>query len=328
MNIATTYMGLELKNPLIASSSRLTGEFNTIRQCVEAGAGAIVLKSLFEEQIRLEAESKMRNAKEGDIYYWFPEAKDQVIDLSVEANLDNYLDFVSNLKKEFDVPVISSINCITNEGWPDFASLIQQAGADALELNIAFIPFNHLQKSSDIEQTYIDIVKEVKKHVTIPVSVKLGYYFTNLCAMANRLIENGAEGLVLFNRYFRPDINMETLDVIADNYLSSPLETTMPMRWIALMSGNNLDIDLVASTGIHDYRGVIKQILVGARAVQLCSTLYLNGIEVIRTIEKGLIRWMEDHHFESLDDFRGKSLEKQTTDASFERIQFIRRDYV
>ncbi|HDO27518.1 MAG TPA: dihydroorotate dehydrogenase-like protein [Bacteroidetes bacterium] len=327
MNITTTYMGLELKNPLIVSSSRLTGEIKSIRQCIEAGAGAIVLKSLFEEQIRLDAESKIRNAKDSDIYFWFPEAKEHVVGLSVEASLDNYLDFVGSVKNESDIPVISSINCITHEGWPDFAAAIQQAGADALELNIAIFPFNDLQSSSGIEEKYVEIVKEVKKHVTIPVSVKLGYYFTNLYAMAEKLVKNGVDGLVLFNRYFRPDINTDTMEVITDNYLSSPLEATVPMRWIALMSGRKLDVDLVASTGVHDYRGVVKQILAGARAVQLCSTLYLNGIEVIPTIEAGLKRWMEDNHFESLDDFRGISLEKQTTDASFERVQYMKRDY-
>lgn len=327
MNITTTYMGLELKNPLIVSSSRLTGEIKSIRQCIEAGAGAIVLKSLFEEQIRLDAESKIRNAKDSDIYFWFPEAKEHVVGLSVEASLDNYLDFVGSVKNESDIPVISSINCITHEGWPDFAAAIQQAGADALELNIAIFPFNDLLSSSGIEEKYVEIVKEVKKHVTIPVSVKLGYYFTNLYAMAEKLVKNGVDGLVLFNRYFRPDINTDTMEVITDNYLSSPLETTVPMRWIALLSGRKLDVDLVASTGVHDYRGVVKQILVGARAVQLCSTLYLNGIEVIPTIEAGLKRWLEDNHFESLDDFRGISLEKQTTDASFERVQYMKRDY-
>jgi len=327
MNISTTYMGLELKNPLIVSSSRLTGDLKTVNQCLEAGASAIVLKSLFEEQIRLVAESKLWDGKDTDIYFWFPEAKEQVMGLAFEANLDNYLEFVRRVKSESDVPVISSINCVTDEGWPKFATAIEEAGADALELNIAIFPFDASQDCKEIEDMHVDIVREVKKHVTIPVSVKLGYYFTNLCALANRLVDNGADGLVLFNRYFRPDINTETLEVITDNYLSSSVESLVPLRWIALMTGNGLDADLVASTGVHDARGVVKQILVGARAIQLCTTLYLNGIEVIRTIEQGIKRWMEDHNYASLDDFRGKSLERQTTDASFERVQYMKRDY-
>lgn len=327
MNLSTTYMGLTLKNPLIVSSSRLTGDIKTIRQCINAGAGAIVLKSLFEEQIRLDAESKLRNAKDSEIYYWFPEAKDQVVGMSVEANLEKYLAFITDLKKETDVPIISSINCVTNEGWPKFAAAIEEAGADAIELNIAIFPFDHTHEGADIEKQYVDILTEVKKYVSIPVAIKLGYYFTNLCSITNKLVKTGVDGLVLFNRFFRPDINIETMDVIADKYLSSPEEISVPMRWIALMTGNEVDCDIVASTGIHDYEGVVKQILVGAQAVQLCSTLYINGVEVIRKIEDDLKKWMAANRFDSLNDFRGKSLEKQTTDASFERVQYMRRNY-
>ncbi len=320
-------MGLELKNPLIVSSSRLTGDIKTIMHCVDAGAGAIVLKSLFEEQIRLEAESKLRGSKDSELYYWFPEAKDHVVGLFVEANLENYLGFISDIKRNTDIPVISSINCISNEEWPKFATAIEEAGADAIELNIAIFPFAATHHCGEIEALYVDILKEVKKHVSIPVSVKLGYYFTNLCAVANNLVEAGVDGLVLFNRYFRPDINIDSLNVISDKYLSTPEELSVPMRWIALMTGNNLACDIAASTGVHDYEGVVKQILVGAKAVQLCSTLYINGIDVISRIESDLRTWMEKHQFKSLDDFRGKSLEKQTTDASFERVQYMKRNF-
>ena len=327
MNLSTKYMGLELKNPFIVGSSRITGDTKTIRQCIDAGASAIVLKSMFEEQITLEAESHLRKARGGDIYYWFPEAKDKVVGLSVEANLENYLNFISDLKAESDVPIISSINCITPEGWPKFASAIQEAGADALELNIAIFPFNASQSSTEIEKLYIDILKAVKKEVTIPVSVKLGYYFTNLCSIAHELVDNGADGLVLFNRYFRPDIDINTMDVIADDYLSKPEETNIPLRWIALMTGNKLNCDLVASTGVHTHEQAIKQILVGAKAVQLCSTLYINGNHVIRDLVEGLDKWMEENKFLTIEDFRGKSLNTQTTDVSFERVQYMKRDF-
>jgi len=327
MNLTTKFMGLELKNPFIVGSSRISGDLKSIRQCIDAGASAIVLKSLFEEQIRLEAESHLRKARGGDVYYWFPEAKDHVVGLSVEANLENYLGFISELKKESDVPIIASINCVTPEGWPKFASAIQEAGADALELNISIFPFNNSQNSAEIEQLYLDILKEVKSQVTIPVSIKIGYYFTNLCSVAHQLVENGVDGLVLFNRYFRPDININTMKVVADDYLSKPDETLIPMRWIALMTGNELKCDLVASTGIHAHEEVIKQILVGAKAVQLCSTLYIHGNHFIRDIEDGLNRWMENNRFNMLDDFRGKSLSNQTTDVSFERIQYMKRNF-
>ncbi len=327
MDLSTTYMGLKLKNPLIVSSSRLTGDLKGIMQCVEHGAGAIVLKSLFEEQIRLEAESKLRNSRDNNIYYWFPEAKEQVVGMSLEANLEKYLDFVRELKKQVDVPIISSINCVTADEWPKFATAIEEAGADALELNIAIFPFHAELKADKIQETYYTILKEVKKHVSIPVSVKLGYYFTNLCSVANQLVEDGADALVLFNRYFRPDIDIETLKVVANDHMSTPEELSIPLRWIALLSGAKIDCDLSASTGAHYHTGVIKQLLAGAQTVQLCSTLYQNGIPYIATILKDLKSWMEGHNFKTIDDFRGKSLENQTTDASFERVQFMRRDF-
>lgn len=327
MELKTTYMGLELKNPLIISSSRLTGDYKSIMNCVDAGASAIVLKSMFEEQIRLEAESKMRNANDGELYYWFPEAKDHVVGLSVEANLEKYLEFVTKIKANTDIPIISSINCITNTEWTKFAAAIQQAGADAIELNIAIFPFEASHKCGEIEELYVNILKEVKKQVSIPVSIKVGYYFTNLCSLANNLVDAGLDGLVLFNRYFRPDIDINTMNVISDKYLSSPEEISIPMRWIALLNGSNIGCDIAASTGIHNAEGVIKQLLVGARAVQLCSTLYINGIDVLGNIETDIKKWMAEHRFSSLDEFRGKSLGKQTTDASFERIQYMKRNY-
>jgi dihydroorotate dehydrogenase (fumarate) len=320
-------MGLNLKNPFIVGSSRLTGDLKNIRECVDAGASAVVLKSLFEEQINLEAESHVRNVSGGDAYYWFPEAKHQVEKLSVEANLEKYLNFITLLKKEIDVPVIASINCVSSEGWPKFAAAIQQAGADAIELNIAIFPLNDTQESTEIESLYVDILKEVKKQVSIPVSVKLGYHFTNLYALANKLVEAGADGLVLFNRYFRPDIDIKKIRIVADEYLSTPEETAIPLRWIALLRGNKLNCDLVASTGVHTHEQVIKQLLVGANAVQLSSTLYMNGNQFIGEIEKGLIAWMKENKFSSLDAFKGKALNSQTTDVTFERIQFMKRDF-
>ncbi len=324
MDISTTYMGLKLKNPLIVSSSKLTGSIEDIKKCVNYGAGAIVLKSVFEEQIRAEAASTVVHSN--NMYYWFPEAKEHIMDLSVDTKLDNYLKFVSDVKKEIDVPIISSINCKTPNDWPKFAAAIQKAGADALELNIGIFPFNDTQSGSEIEDIYVSILKEVNKNVTIPVSIKLGYYFTNISSIATKLVESGVDALVLFNRYMRPDINIDTLKVVDDNNMSSPEELNISMRWIALLSGNKLGCQLAASTGIHDHVGLIKQLLSGAEVGQICSTLYINGLEQIDKILDGLRSWMMEHKYESLADFRGKSVVDKTTLASFERIQFMKRD--
>jgi len=324
MDLTTTYMGLKLKTPLIISSSKITGELKSIKQCAEQGAGAIVLKSVFEEQIRSEAESTVQHSN--NMYYWFPEAKEHVVGLSVDTKLDNYLKFVADVKREIDIPVIASINCNTPDDWPKFAAAIQDAGADALELNIGIFPFNASLKSNEIEDIYVNILKEVNKNVTIPVSIKLGYYFTNLCSIATQLVENGVDALVLFNRYFRPDINIDTLMVENDNHFSSPEELNISMRWIALMTGNKLGCELAASTGVHDHVGFIKQLLSGARVACVCSTLYLNGFQQISVILDGLKKWMADHSYDSIDDFRGLAVSEKDTLSSFERIQFMKRD--
>jgi len=327
MDLKTKYMGLELKNPIVVSSSRMTGDIESIKSCIDAGAGAIVLKSLFEEQLRIQMESKMNNSRASDMYFWFPEARNQVMEQGIKANMEQYLTFVKNVKAMSTVPVIASINCQTADEWPLFASAIQEAGVDAIELNIAIFPFNNSMASCELEEVYINILKQVKKHVTIPVSIKLGHYFTNLCALAHRLAENGADGLVLFNRYFRPDIDIETMKVVEDNYFSSPEELQESLRWIALMAENNLACDLAASRGIHSYVGVVKQLLAGAQVTQICSTLYLNGIHYLTEIVEGLESWMMAHNFETIGEFRGKSLNKQTMDASFERIHFMNRNF-
>lgn len=327
IDLSTSYMGLKLKNPLIISSSRITGNLETIKQCESYGASAIVLKSIFEEQMVLQSEARLKNSKESEAYYWFPEAKEMVVRLSRDEQLEKYLRFVKTVKENTKIPVIASINCISAEGWPKFAREIEAAGADALELNISIFPFNNSMNSLQIENLYVDILKKVKKEVSIPVSIKLGHFFTNICSIVSQLVDNGVDGLVLFNRYFRPDIDIDSLKVVADEQFSSPDEASLPLRWIALMKGNHLNCDLVASTGIHFYTGVVKQLLVGAEAVQLCSTLYQNGIPYIAELLKGLEEWMRQHHFEKIDDFRGKSLDYQTAEASFERIQYMKRDF-
>ena len=327
MNLSTNYLGLQLKNPIVVSSSRMTGDVESIKKCIDAGAGAIVLKSLFEEQLRIKAQSTIDGSRASEMYFWFPEAKNLVMEQGIKANMEQYLSFVRKVKEISSVPIIASINCQTPDEWPHFAAAIQEAGADALELNIAIFPFNNSIASCELEEVYVDILNQVKKHVSIPVSIKLGHYFTNLCALAHRLVENKADGLVLFNRFFRPDIDIDSMKVVEDNYFSSPEELPESLRWIALMTENNLGCDLAASSGIHTYVGVVKQLLAGANVTQICSTLYLNGIDYISEIISGLESWMMSHNFETINDFKGKSLNKQTMDASFERVHFMNRNF-
>ncbi|RLD91566.1 MAG: diguanylate cyclase [Bacteroidetes bacterium] len=327
MNLSTNYLGLQLKNPIVVSSSRMTGDLESIKKCIDAGAGAIVLKSLFEEQLRIKTQSTMDGSRASEMYFWFPEAKNLVMEQGIKANMEQYLSFVYKVKENSSVPIIASINCQTPNEWPHFAAAIQEAGADALELNIAIFPFNNSMASCELEEVYIQILNQVKKHVSIPVSIKLGHYFTNLCALAHRLVENKADGLVLFNRYFRPDIDIDSMKVVEDNYFSSSEELPESLRWIALMAENNLGCDLAASSGIHSYVGVVKQLLAGADVTQICSTLYLNGIDYLTEIIHGLESWMMSHNFETIKDFKGKSLNKQTMDASFERVHFMNRNF-
>lgn len=324
MDISTTYMGLRLSSPIVVSSSKITGDLESIENCAKYGAGAIVLKSIFEEQIRHEAESTVVHSN--NMYYWFPEAKNHIMNLSVDTKLDNYLKFITEVKNSIDIPVIASVNCKSPDDWPKFAAAIQKAGADAIELNIGIFPFNNSLTGSEIEDIYVNILKEVNKNVTIPVSIKLGSYFTNLFSLTTRLVEIGVDALVLFNRYLRPDIDIDTMEVTDGYSLSSPSEINVPMRWIALLYGNKIGCELAASTGIHDHVGLIKQLLSGAKVGQICSTLYNNDIEYIEKIIDGLKQWMKKHEFETINDFRGAGVKEETSLASFERIQFMKRD--
>jgi len=326
MDLSTTYMGLKLKNPLIVGSSKLTGNYTDISQCIEHGASAIVLKSLFEEQLKLEAD--IETGKNPDnAYEWFPEAKEFVKKLSSEENLDNYLKFIARLKTDFDVPIISSINCITPDIWPVYAKKIEKAGADALELNISIFPFDTKKSGAEIEDLYVKILTEVKKQVSIPVSVKLGHYFSNVFSISSRLADAGADGLILFNRFTRRNIDIDTAQIIPDNYLSSIDEMSVPLRWIALLSGQKIGCDLVASTGVQNYQGVIKQTMAGANAVQICSTLYLNGINYIELMLKDIEIWMKQKKIKSLSSIRGKVVETNAANYSFEHLQFMKRNF-
>lgn len=324
MDLTTKYMGLTLKNPIIVSSSKLTGTINNVIACAKSGAGAVVLKSLFEEQLLARAEQK---TKRNEMYFWYPEANDYIVNLGKESGLEEYLKFVRDAKAAVDIPVIASVNCVSPVEWPKYAAKIQEAGADALELNIAIFPFDRHVSSQQIEDTYVEIVKEVKKYVTIPVSVKIGPYFTNIHAITYRLAEAGADAIVLFNRFYNPDVDINSMQVVTDNVFSNPDEKSIPLRWIALLSADGIPCDLAASTGIHYSIGVAKQLLSGATVTQICTTLYQNGIPYIKEIVTGLEDWMKKHNFKSIEDFRGLMNKQTANTAAFERVQYMKKNF-
>lgn len=320
MNLTTEYMGLTLRNPIIVSSSGLTKSVDRIKRIAKSGAGAVILKSLFEEQLVNDPKALM---EQEDMYFWYPEAIEYLDKFSKKEGVDAYLDLIKKTKASVDIPVFASINCISSSEWTAFASRIAKAGADGLELNIAIIPFSKKLDSQAIEKTYIQILKDVKKNCSIPVAVKLGNHFTNLYRIAHQLDESGADALVLFNRYYRPDIDINTLSLISSNIISSPQEATEALRWISILSPE-LKCSLAAGTGVHDAGGLIKQLLVGADAVHVASTLYKHGIEYIEKIIEDMIRWMRKFGYESVSDFQGKMVRKENA-AAFERIQFMKK---
>lgn len=321
MSLQTKYMGLTLQSPVIVGSSSITSKIENIKKCAEYGAGAIVLKSLFEEQIIADIEAKMEG---DDMYFWFPQAADFVKTISSDHGVKEYLKLITEAKKSISIPVIASINCVNDKEWIKFAKEIENAGADALELNISLIPYDVKINCKDIAEMYFDIIKKVKKTVTIPVAVKIGPHFTNLIKFASNLKEAGADGLVTFNRYYSPDIDIDSIELITTNYYSSPTEITNTIRWVNRIS-EKVKIDISASTGIYNYTGAVKQILAGATSIQLCSTLYKNGLKQIARINKDIEKWMKKKGFTTIDDFKGLIQRDKQNEIHFERVQFMKK---
>lgn len=311
-------MGLELKNPLIVGSCGLTNSIESIRDLADNGAGAIVLKSLFEEQILLairkaSIETYGQHAETNDYIHYFE--RKQIV--------ENYLRLIENVKKTVEIPIIASINCQTNKEWPVFAKQIEDAGADGLELNIFILPCKIGEKYAITEERYFSILREVKKYIKIPVAIKLGYHFTNLANTLYELSKGKVDALVLFNRFYNTDIDLEKEQVISGNAYSSPQDYLIPLRWIAMLS-NELECDLCASTGIHDGTSAIKQILAGAKTVQMVSVLYEHKPEYLTTTLQTISNWMKKKNYSSLADFRGKLCQANIeTPEFYERVQFM-----
>lgn len=321
-DLSVNYMGLKLRNPIIAASSGLTNSLNDIIEFEKKGAAAVVIKSIFEEEIRRELEKDLTTMHMESFLY--PETMDYYDNYAEDDSLTNHLKLIREAKKAVKIPIIASINCVTAEKWPYYAETLQDAGADALELNVFVLPSDFNKTSAENEQVYFDIIKEVKKHVKIPIALKISYYSANLGAFIQKLSNTEIDSIVLFNRFYSPDIDINNLEVLSSNVLSHPEELPISLRWIAIMS-ERVGCDLAASTGIHDGAAIIKQLLAGANAVQIASAFYKNGKGVIENMLDDLSTWMEQKKFKKIDDFRGKlSQEKSQNPAAYERVQFMK----
>lgn len=318
VNYTTNYLGIQLKNPVIVSSSGLTENVAKIEKLALSGAGAVVLKSLFEEQIRMEAGSILHGSD-------YPEAQDY-IEAYVKSNaLETYLKLISDTKSKVDIPVIASINCISSSEWVSFAKNMQDAGADALELNVFIMPSGPIETGSKYEEIYYSILDAIRKVITIPVAVKIGQNFSSIPYFIDRLNAFGAKGVVLFNRFYAPDINLDTFEFGSSEILSNPSDIRQSLRWVGIISSLVPRIDVCASTGIHDANAVIKQILAGAQAVQVCSVLYKNGPDYLKVILSDIDKWMKKNNFSDIKEIRGRMSYKNIPDpAVFERAQFMK----
>lgn len=324
-DLSTKYLGLTLRNPIVVGSSGLTNSVEEIVKLEQNGAGAVVIKSIFEEQIMLEAEHRMKKAEEdGLLYTEYSETLDY-IDVHIrEKELTSYLDMIRQAKQKVMIPVIASINAISSLEWVSFARQIEEAGADALELNIFVMPFNFEKSCQDNENTYYNVLKKIKALVNIPVSVKISPYFANLGSVILNLEKNGADGVVMFNRFSNPDIDIDQLKVTHADRLSTPQEMANTLRWVAIMA-KRVKMSLAASTGIHDGEAVVKQLLAGATVAQVTSAIYRNGPEYIPTMINFVSEWMDKKGFNYVDQFRGKLSQSETQNPEvYERMQFMR----
>ena len=324
MNLSTTYLGLQLRSPLVVGAAApLTEDINNIKRIEDAGGAAVVLHSLFEEQLtqeqyELHHHTTSYNESFAEALTYFPEPE------IFHVGPEEYLNQISQAKEMVDMPIIASLNGSTLGGWTDYARQIEQAGADALELNIYYVPTDFDLTATQVEENYLNILRAVKSAVTIPVAIKLSPFFNNMANMAKQLTETGADGLVLFNRFYQPDINIEALEVQPNVLLSTPQAMRLPMRWIAILYGR-LKVELAATSGIHKPQDVLKMLMAGANVTMLVSVLLRHGIEHIQEIEAGMRQWMEEHEYESVKQMQGSMSQINCPDESaFERAQYMK----
>ncbi len=323
MDLTTTYMGMALKNPIVPSSSPLSESLDNIRKMEDAGAAAVVMYSLFEEQITLEShqlDHYLSYGVEGfaEALSYFPEME------TYKVGPDEYLERIRLAKEAVDIPVIGSLNGVSTGGWIEYARRIEEAGADALELNVYYIPTDLEMTGAQVEQLYLDVLRDVKKVVAIPVAVKLSPYFSATANMAHRLAETGAAALVLFNRFYQPDFDLENLEVVPSLVLSRPYELRLPLRWVAILYGR-LPLDFAITSGVHSVEEVLKGLMAGAKVTMMASELLQNGMQRIGEVLEGMAHWMEEYEYESVAQMQGSMSQQSVAEpAAFERANYMK----
>jgi dihydroorotate dehydrogenase (fumarate) len=323
MDLSTTYLGMKLKNPLVVSASPLSRSMESMRRLEDAGASAIVMHSLFEEQITHEEESLDHYKSYGTESYaealsYFPDTGDY------HFGPDEYLELVAKAASKLEIPIIASLNGVTPGGWTSYAEKMAEAGASALELNVYFIPTDGTVAGVEVENRYADILKRVRSTVKIPIAIKLSPFFSSIPNMAQRLVHEGADGLVLFNRFYQPDIDLEELDVKPGVGLSDSYANRLPMRWIGILYGK-IKASLAATSGIHTAEDVLKLTMVGADVTMMCSALLMHGPEHISTVLKNVEHWMKEHEYESIEQMKGSLSHKSIAEPSaYERANYMK----
>ncbi len=322
-DLTTTYLGLQLKNPLVASASPLSKKVDTVRRLEDAGAAALVMYSLFEEQITHESFELDHYLERGT--HTYAEALSYFPDLDYHnLGTEPYLEHLHKIKQAVNIPIIGSLNGISTGGWVEYAHRIEQAGADALELNIYYLPTDPDLSGAELEEDFVQLVRDVRAKVKLPIAVKLSPYFTALPNLAKRIVEAGANALVLFNRFYQPDFDLEELEVVPNLILSTSQELRLPLRWIAILYGR-IEVDFALTTGVHSAQDVLKAMMAGANVAMMTSTLLENGVGRIMHILTDLQEWMEEHEYVSIEQMRGSMSQRAVAEpAAFERANYIK----
>ncbi len=317
LDLSTVYLGQTLKNPIVASSSSLTNTPEKVKKLEDAGVGAVSLRSIFEEEIEGEIEGLERQVEH-------TEAWDYIRSAEMSHGLDDYRRLIRGCKEAVSIPVFASMNAKSSSFWVDHVKVLEDAGADGIELNLSLLPVDHHDTEDKIIQFYVDTVKQVKQRISVPLAVKIGYYFTSIPSLVDKLHFAGATGVVMFNRFYQVDIDTNSERLGRMSPISSPTDYSIPMRWVMLCYGKT-EIDLATSSGVHDGETVVKMLLAGATVTQVCSALLKNGVEYAETMRTELESWMRQKGYSSIDQFRGKLSQKHSKrPKSFERLQYVK----